>query len=133
MGCGIVGHRIQHVSWRALNLPVFSNFKNVIILCGTNNLLLDSSKDIADDILEIARSFKTHYSYVNVVIWGILPHDDSRCVNRVPIKEVKKMLWMILHFISYGSGWTLANGPLNADLYYSNRLHLLEKENLKLT
>ena len=92
MGCGIVGHRIQHVSWRALNLPVFSNFKNVIILCGTNNLLLDSSKDIADDILEIARLFKTHYSYVNVVIWGILPHDDSRCVNRVPIKEVKKML-----------------------------------------
>ena len=39
-----------------LNLPTSLNQKNVVILCGTNNLLLDSPKDIADGILEIARS-----------------------------------------------------------------------------
>ena len=54
--CGVGGDRIQHVLWRALNYPVSSDLKNAVVLCGTNNLLLDSPKDIADGILEIARS-----------------------------------------------------------------------------
>ena len=54
LNCGIRGSRIQYVSWRALNLPVISNLKNVADFCGTNNLLLDSPEDIADGILEIA-------------------------------------------------------------------------------
>ena len=68
---------MQHVLWCALNLPVFSNLKNVVVLCGTNNLLLELPKDIVDDILEIARLFKTKYSCINVMISGILPFDDS--------------------------------------------------------
>ena len=43
-----------------VHLTLLSNLKNVV-LCGTDNLLLDSPKDIEDDILEIARSFKTNY------------------------------------------------------------------------
>ena len=54
--CGLGVDKIQHVLWCALNLPASLNLKNVVILCGTNNLLLDSPKDIADGILEIARS-----------------------------------------------------------------------------
>ena len=46
--CGIGGDRIEHVLWHALNLPVFSSLKNVVVLCGTNNLLLDSPKYIVD-------------------------------------------------------------------------------------
>ena len=49
---------IQHLLWRALNLPVSLNLKNIVVLYGTNNLLLDSSKGIADGILEIARSLR---------------------------------------------------------------------------
>ena len=64
MNCGVGGDRIQHVLWRALNLSVSSNLKNNVVLCGTNNLLLDSSKDIADDIFEIARSLEINYSCV---------------------------------------------------------------------
>ena len=63
MNCGVGGNRIQHVLWRALNLSVSSNLKNNV-LCGTNNLLLDSSKDIADGIFEIARSPEINYSCV---------------------------------------------------------------------
>ena len=78
MNCGIVDNRIQHVLWRALNLPVFSNLKNAAaVLCGTSNLLLDSHKDIVGGILEITRSFKINYICVNVTIIGILPRDDS--------------------------------------------------------
>ena len=58
-----------------LTFLFFANLKNVAILCGTNNLLLDSPKDIADGILEIVRSFQTNYNYVNVVICVILPRD----------------------------------------------------------
>ena len=79
------------------------------------NLLLDSPKDIADCILEI----------------------DSWSVNWVSIKEVNQILKLECYkssytVVSYHSGWTLSNGSLNAGLYYSDRLHLVEKGNLKL-
>ena len=81
---GIGGDRIQHVLWHALNLPVFSNLKNVV-LCGNNIIVVLC-------ILEIARSFETNYSYINVVIFGILPHDYSWSVNWLSIKEVNQIL-----------------------------------------
>ena len=137
MNCGIGGNRIQHVSWRALNLPASQNLKNVVVLCANNNLLLDSPKDIADGILEIARPFEINYSCVNVIICGILPRDDSWSVNRVSIKKVNQILKLkccesSYTFVSHDRGWTLAYGSLNAGLYYSDRLHLVEKGNLKL-
>ena len=122
MNCGVGGDRIQHVLWRALNLPAFSNLNNVVVLCGTNNLLLDSPKGIADGILEIARSFKTNYSCVNVIICGILPRDDTWSVSWVSIKKINQILKRKCYesshtFVSYDSGWTFTNGSLNADLY----------------
>ena len=76
LNCGVGGKIIQHVLWHVLSLPVFSHLKNVV-LCGNNNLPLDSPKDITDGILEIARLFKTNYSCVNATICGILSCDDS--------------------------------------------------------
>ena len=99
MNCGVGGNRIRHVLWRALNLSISLNLKNNVVLFGTNNLLLDSSKDIADGIFEIARSLEINYSCVNVIICGILPRDDSWSVNRVSIKKVNQILKLriILH------------------------------------
>ena len=90
--CGIGGDRIQNILLQTLNLPVSSNQKYDVVLCGTNNSLLDSPEDIIGGILEIARLFKTNYSYVNVVICDILPRDDSWSVNCVSIKEVNQIL-----------------------------------------
>ena len=111
--------------------------KNDVVLCGTNNLLLDLPKDITDGILEIGRSFKTNYSCVNIIICGILPPDDSWSVNWVSIINVNQILKLKCYessytFASHSSGWTLANSSLNADLYYSDKLHLVKKGNLKL-
>ena len=92
MNCGIGGDIIKHVLWCTLNLPASQNLKNVVVLCGTNNLLLDSPKDIADGILEIARPFEMNYSCVNVIICGILPRDDSWSVNLVSIKNINQIL-----------------------------------------
>ena len=137
LNCSIGGDRIEHVSWRALNLPVFLRLKNIFVLCGTNNLPLDSPKDIADGILEIARSIKTNYICVNVKICGILPRDDSWSVNRVSIKKVNQIMKLKCYrssytFVGYDRAWTLANGSLNRDLYYSDRLNLVKKGYLKL-
>ena len=125
LNCDIGGDRIEHVLWRALNLPASQNLKNVVVLCGTNNLLLDSPKDIADGILEITRSFEINYSCVNVIICGILACDDSWSVNRVSIKKINQILKLkccesSYTFVSHDRGWALADGSL------------VEKGNLKL-
>ena len=97
MNCGIGGDRIQHVLWSALHLPAFfSNLKNVVF-CGTNNLLLDSLEVIGDDILEIARSFKTNYSYIDIVIRGILPCEDSWSVIQVSVEEVEQISKLLFY------------------------------------
>ena len=66
-----------------------------------------------------------------------MPRDDSWSVNRMSIKNVKQILKLNCYessytFVSYNNSWTLANGSLNVDLYYSDRLHLVEKAYLKL-
>ena len=38
---GISGNYTENVMWRVLNLPEMSYLKNVIILCGTNNMCID--------------------------------------------------------------------------------------------
>ena len=92
LNCGIGGDRIQNVLWRAQNFPVISSLKNVVILCGTNNLFTDSPKDIADCILEIEQTFQSKYSSINIAIGGILPRDASWSINRKFIKEVNEIL-----------------------------------------
>ena len=88
LNCGIEGDRVQNVLWRAQNLPVISSLKNIVILCGTNNLLQDSSEDITDGIVEITQSFQSSYNSINIAIVGILPHDASWSISQVLIKEV---------------------------------------------
>ena len=72
LNCGIGGDRVQNVLWRSQNLPVISSLKNVVILCGTNNLLQNLPEDIADGIVEIAQTFQSSYNSINIAIGGIL-------------------------------------------------------------
>ena len=96
--------------------------ENVVVFCGTNNLLLDSSKDIADGILEIARSFKTNYSCINFMARGILPRDNSWFTDWVSIKKLNQISKLKCYessftFVTYDSNWTLENGSLIDNLY----------------
>ena len=77
LNCCIGGDRVQNVLWQAQNLPVISSLKNVVILCGTNNLFQDSSEDIADCIIEIAQTFQSKYNSINIAIGVKLPRDAS--------------------------------------------------------
>ena len=104
----------------------------------TNNSFQDSPTDIADGIIDIAQAFQSSYNSINIAIGSILRLDASWSINRVLIKEVKQVLKAkcsksFFIYIGYDSCWTFANGSLNPDLFFLDNVHLVEKENLKLT
>ena len=97
------------------NLPISSSFKNAIILCGTNN--------------EIGHCFKKrHHSH---------PCDECTSINCVYVTETYKILKVKcslskFFFINQDTYWTQANGCLSSDMFYLDKLHLMEKGNMVL-
>ena len=84
------------------------------------------------------QTFQSSYKSINIVIGSILPRDASWSINQVFIKEVNHILKAkcsksLFIYIGYDSCWIFANGSLNADLFFSDNVHLAEKGNLKLT
>ena len=110
--------------------------RNVVILCGTNNLHLDAPEDTANGIIEIGSTFKRLYT--NVFICGILPRDCYWSINRVYIKDLTeisklKCIRFSFSYIGQDNDGTLANGSLNPELFHSDKIHLVEKSNSKLS
>ena len=115
----------------------FSSLRNVIILCGTNNLYQDSPEDIANGLIKIVSCFKQGNIAINVFICGILPRDDTSSINRLLIKGTNNILkssYSVHHikFIDQDANWIQMRCSLKPDFFYSDRLDLLEKGNLIL-
>ena len=85
---GIRGDRIKNVLWRAINLPLPSSIKSIVILWGTNNIPLDTPRDIADWIISIGSIFRKKSNDINVSVCGLIPHDEWWLVNRIVTNEV---------------------------------------------
>ena len=134
---GISGDYVENVLWRAREIPFIPSLKNVVILCGTNNINKDSPYDIAQGLIATGSVFQNQSSNPNIFICGLLPCDESFSINRLIINEVNDLLKYkcfvkSFHFINLNNGWTLNNGTLDFLLFYSDALHLVEKGNLKL-
>ena len=134
---GIGGDRVENVLWRTKNLLIPPSLKNVVVLCGTNNLFIDSPLDIADCIVNIGSCLREKSCSVNVFINRLIPRDESWSVNKVLIKHVNKMLKYLCskHDFSYvyqSNGWTLPNANLDPSLFLRDYLHLIEQGNVKL-
>ena len=76
-------------------------------------------------------------SSISIVICGLIPRDESLCVNRGLIKDVNRILEYlclkhILSFIDHSNCWSLQNGNLDPSLSFRDCLHLIEEGNLKL-
>ena len=117
--------------------PFLPSLKNVVILCGTNNINKDLPYDIAQGFYAICSAFKNQPSNPNIFICVILPHDGPCLINKLIINEVNdlleyKCLVKYFHFINQNNRWTLNNGALNFLLFFSDGLHLVKKGNLKL-
>ena len=131
---GIGGGRIENVLWRAIDLPLPLSVKNVLILCGTNNISTDTPRDIADSIISTGSILQKKSSGINVSICGLIPRDEGWSVNRVLINEVNEILKHQCNingfaFIFQDNGWTFTNGSLDCSLFYKDMLHLIEKGN----
>ena len=92
LNLGIGGDCVENVLWQAIDLPLPSSVKNVVILCGTNNISIDTPRDIADCIISIGFILQKKSSVINVSICGLIPRDESWSVNRVLINEVNEIL-----------------------------------------
>ena len=58
LNCGIGDDKVQNILWPAHNLPAVKSVRNVVNLCGTNNLHLDAPEDVTDGIIETGATFK---------------------------------------------------------------------------
>ena len=70
---GISGDRVENALWRARDIPFLPSLKNVVILCGTNNINKDSPYDIAQGLTAIGSVFKNQSNNPNIFICGLLP------------------------------------------------------------
>ena len=75
---GISGDCAENV----LHLPEMSYLKNIIILCGTNNICTDSPYDIVQCLIDIGLCFRNYSSKIKIFISGIFPRDECYSVNR---------------------------------------------------
>ena len=55
--------------------------KNVGILCGANNIPIDTSRDIADGIVIIGSIFQKKSSGIDISACGLIPRDEPWSVN----------------------------------------------------
>ena len=134
LNCGIGGDKFQNIFWRAHNLRAVKSVRNVVILCGKNNLHLDASEDVDDGIIEIRSNCKRLYT--NVFIFEVLSHDCYRSTNGVYIKGVNEVLRLkcvrfSFSYIGQDTNWTLINRSLYPQLFYSDKIHLAQKGNSK--
>ena len=134
--CGIGGGRVENILWRCKNLPSSPNLQNTVIMCGTNNIQHNSVEDIVDGIVEIALSLRRIYHPIAIFVCGILPRDSNWSINRVYIDEINNYLCCKsklngINFINH-TDWTFQDGSLKPNLFYADKLHLIEEGNAKL-
>ena len=88
----IRGDRVEHILWGVREMAFPPRLKNVVILCGTNNINKDPPHDTAQGLIVIGSSFKNRFNNPNVFICGLLPRDECFSINRVIIDEINDIL-----------------------------------------
>ena len=135
---GISGNRAENDLWRALYLPEMSYLKNVTIFCGTNFVCTDFAYDIAQCLIDIGVCFRDRSSEIKIYISWILPMDEYYSVNRTLMKEINTMLkckcaFYSFNFIEQQQGLNDNNDTLDPSLFYHDKLHQIQKRNIKLS
>ena len=125
------------VNKRRDNLPSFLHLKIAVIICGTNNIQHNSVEHFVDGIVKIALSLRRKYHPIAIFACGFLPRDSNWSINRVYINEINnyrcyKSKLNGVNFINHNDG-TFQDGSLKPNLFYVDKLHLIEEGNSKLS
>lgn len=70
----------------------WSSVKHVINLCGTNNLYEDPPYEIVDGIIAAASVLEKKYNDPKIIVFALLPRDESWSKNQIIIKEINELL-----------------------------------------
>ena len=122
VNCGIGGDKVPNVLWRCNNFPPSLSVKNIVVMCGTNNIQHDSVEDIRGGIIDISSQLRRIYKNSNVIVCDLLPRD-------VYLRH--KCSFIGVTFIDQ-IDWTSQNGSLKSNLHYDDNLNFIEEGGTKL-
>ena len=139
---GIGGDRTEHALWRMSDLTLPSSIEAVLIHCGTNNILNNSSslQDTADDILSIGIMAKQKLPNAKIIISHIHFFENSGGNSDLLFAYVKKVNSILqwkskksgFSFIPTEDGWTIeGKAKVNKKLYHEDLIHFNLKGNRK--
>ena len=136
INCGIGGDRVENNLWGCKTLPSPPNLQNAVIMCDTNNIQHNYVEDIKDEIVKTGLSLRRIYHSIAIFVGGLIPCNNNWSINKVYIDEINNFLCYKsklngINFINH-TEWTLQDGSLKPNLFYANKLHLIEEENPKL-
>ena len=105
-------------------------------MCGTNKIQHNSVEDIVDGIVEIALSLRHIYHPIAIFVCGLLPGGSNWPINRVYIDEINNYLCCKsklngINFINH-TDWTFQDRSRKPNVFYADKLHLIEEGNAKL-
>ena len=140
LNCGIRGDKVENLLWRAENLEFPPAFRQIVTLCGTNNIEANTPNDIANGLLCSALTIKKRSSVTNVYITGHLSRDLRETQIRNKIKEVNELIiekclsisTPRINYIEQDHNWIDEGNCLRTKYYYRDLLHLVELGNKKL-
>ena len=134
---GIAGDSTQHVLWRVRNTRFNRSIKYALIHCGTNNIDSHQPESIAEALINISEKIHLYNPDIEVILSEILPRDSNFIrANKITSTNVilkNRCLKSIkTHFLEH-TDWTKSDGTIKTDLFFSDRLHLNERGNEKLS
>lgn len=112
----------------------------VVFICGTNNI----GKNVPEDIIKVIKYtfqlIKCKCCNSKFIVSAVFPLDFSPGTRRDKIKSVKFQVKDVITEMNNNAAyidpvhtWTASGGSLNTNFYYKDNLHLIEKENEKLS
>ena len=93
---GVPGDRVQHLLWRIENGEIDGlRPKVVVVLIGTNNVMIDTPAEVADGIATVVKRLRTKLPASKILLLGIFPrsrHNDmTRERNNAVNERIKKL------------------------------------------
>ena len=71
MNLGTGGDPVENLVWQAISLPLPLSVQNIVVQCGTNHILTDSPRHIADSMVAVGTTFRRKSNNVNIIMCSL--------------------------------------------------------------
>ncbi|HEY5464895.1 MAG TPA: SGNH/GDSL hydrolase family protein [Hanamia sp.] len=116
--------RIENVLWRVYHgeLDHFTG-KNIVLMIGTNNLGINSDREIVEGLQILINAIKTRRPDAKIIMVGILPRKKmEEQVKNINAKIKTMSFENHVEFVDFGKGFLNGN-TINPKLFVSGGLH----------